>query len=70
MARKRAGELQKCKVCGSPVIMDETIIQARDGGQIKRTFLHCVNGECGHIQRVAEFPIDSPKVESTTRVRP
>lgn len=67
MARKGSSGLQKCKACGSPMIMDETIIQARDGGQIKRTFLHCVNGECGHIQRVAEFPIASHTPETGTR---
>jgi hypothetical protein len=69
MAKKRPEGLQKCKACGYPMIMDETIIQARDGGRIKRTFLHCVNGECGHIQRVAEFPVDTPEVGTVGRSR-
>ena len=67
MVRKGSGGLQKCKACGSPMILDETIIEARDGGRIKRTFLHCVNGECGHIIRVAEFPLDNQMPETGAR---
>jgi hypothetical protein len=40
------------------MIPDETIIDGRGGLRIKRTFLHCVNGQCGHIVRTGEFPMD------------
>ena len=69
MAKKRNGGLQKCKVCGFAMIIDETIIEARDGGKIRRTFLHCVNGECGHIERVGEYAVDSPAAAPTSQVR-
>jgi hypothetical protein len=59
MARKATGT-PKCKACGYPMIMDETIIEGGVGRQIRRTFLHCVNEECGHIQRVAEYPVEMP----------
>ncbi|HXT36928.1 MAG TPA: hypothetical protein VN837_15230 [Chloroflexota bacterium] len=42
------------------MIPDETIIEGRGGLKIKRTFLHCINGQCGHIVRTGEFPMDSP----------
>jgi len=37
------------------MIMDETTIQGRGGNRIKRTFLHCVNEQCGHIERIADL---------------
>jgi hypothetical protein len=39
------------------MIPDETIIEGGGGVKIKRTFLHCVNGQCGHIVRTGEFPL-------------
>lgn len=65
MAKSRNNGLPKCKVCGHPMITDETIIEGRGGRKIKRTFLHCVNGECGHIERTGEYPIEP----STTEVK-
>jgi len=37
------------------MILDETIVDAPGGRQIKRMFLHCVNGECGHIERLRDL---------------
>ena len=54
MAKKDHGAVQKCKACGSLMIIDETIVEAPGGRKIKRIFLHCVNGECGHIDRLRD----------------
>jgi hypothetical protein len=54
VAKKSSGGQPKCKACGFPMILDETIIQGRANQRIVRTFLHCINGECGHIERVGE----------------
>jgi hypothetical protein len=54
MVKKKRGALPKCKACGFPMILDETLVQGRGDTVIKRTFLHCVNGQCGHIDRVGE----------------
>ncbi len=54
MAKKDAGAVRMCKACGSPMIVDETVVAGAHGRRIKRTFLHCVNGECGHIDRLGE----------------
>ncbi len=54
MAKKDKGAVQKCKACGSPMILDETIIESAGNRRIKRVFLHCVNGECGHIDRLRD----------------
>jgi hypothetical protein len=59
MAKKDSGGPPKCKACGFPMILDETIIEGRANQRIVRTFLHCVNGECGHIDRVGEALLDS-----------
>ncbi len=59
MAKRGAEGPRKCKVCGFDMIPDETIIQGGAGLQIRRTFLHCVNGQCGHIVRTGEFPIEA-----------
>jgi len=67
MAKKQGG-VPKCKACGYPMIMDETIIEGRAGRKIKRTFLHCVNGTCGHIERVGEFPLDPAPPEAPVRI--
>jgi hypothetical protein len=69
MAKKHATGLQNCKACGFPMIMDETIIEGQNGGKIKRTFLHCVNGQCGHIVRVGEFAVDAVAPEPAPRLR-
>ncbi|HEY8286915.1 MAG TPA: hypothetical protein VIJ28_21200 [Chloroflexota bacterium] len=58
MAKRTLNNPPKCKACGFPMIPDETIIDGRGGLRIKRTFLHCVNGQCGHIVRTGEFPMD------------
>ena len=58
MAKRDAGGPRKCKVCGFDMIPDETIIQGGGGLRIRRTFLHCVNGQCGHIVRTGEFPVE------------
>jgi hypothetical protein len=44
------------------MIMDETIVQGQGGRSIKRTFLHCVNGQCGHIERAGDYLIDAAPV--------
>jgi len=41
------------------MIPDQTIIEGGAGLRIRRTFLHCVNGQCGHIVRTGEFPMDT-----------
>ena len=69
MAKKNPGAAPKCKACGYPMIMDETVIEGRWGYKIKRTFLHCVNGQCGHIERVGEFPIEQPTADRTVGTR-
>lgn len=69
MAKQRTNGLPKCNVCGYPMIMDETIIEGRGGRKIKRTFLHCVNGECGHITRVGEYTVESSGAEGGARAR-
>lgn len=51
------------------MIMDETIIEGHGGRKIKRTFLHCVNGECGHITRVGEYIVESSAAESGANPR-
>ena len=55
MAKKDLGAVQKCKACGSPMILDETTVDAPGGRKIKRMFLHCVNEECGHIERLRDL---------------
>jgi hypothetical protein len=69
MAKKGSGAIPKCKACGYPMIMDETIIDGRGGRKIKRTFLHCVNGQCGHIQRIGEFPLDPATADAGAKIR-
>ena len=64
---KKAGGTPKCKVCGYPMIMDETIIEGGAGRSIRRTFLHCVNEECGHIERVGEYVVDAPGTAAAQR---
>lgn len=66
MAKKTAG-MPRCRACGYPMIMDETIIEGGAGRKIRRTFLHCVNEECGHIDRVAEYPVDLPGATAAGR---
>jgi hypothetical protein len=36
------------------MIVDETTVDAPGNRKIKRVFLHCVNGECGHIERLRD----------------
>jgi hypothetical protein len=67
MAKKRNNGLPKCKACGYPMIPDETIIEGPGGRKIKRTFLHCVNGQCGHIDRTGEFPVEPASGEVKAR---
>jgi RNase P subunit RPR2 len=55
VAKKSSTAVPTCKACGHPMIMDETTIQGRGGNRIKRTFLHCVNEQCGHIERIADL---------------
>ena len=55
MAKRDQGAVQKCKACGSPMIVDETIVGAPGGKRIKRVFLHCINEECGHIDRIRDL---------------
>ena len=69
MAKRQHIGTPKCNVCGHPMIMDETIIEGRSGRKIKRTFLHCVNGECGHITRVGEYVVESSAAESGANPR-
>jgi len=69
MAGKKDSGAPKCKACGYPMIMDETIIAAQGNRNIKRTFLHCVNGQCGHIERVGEYFIDTQKSEGAAKAR-
>jgi hypothetical protein len=54
VAKKDPGAVQKCKACGSQMIVDETTVGAPGDRQIKRVFLHCVNGQCGHIERLRD----------------
>jgi hypothetical protein len=51
------------------MILDETIIEGRGGRKIKRTFLHCVNGQCGHIDRLGDYPLDTVAADSGVRSR-
>lgn len=69
MARKGSTGVPKCKACGYPMIMDETIVEGRGGLKIRRTFLHCVNGQCGHIERTGEYPIDTASGDTGLRTR-
>lgn len=69
MAKKGSSGVPKCKACGYPMIMDETIIEGKAGRRIKRTFLHCTNGQCGHIDRVGEYSIDPAPVDGGVRIR-
>jgi hypothetical protein len=69
MAKKRDQGVPKCKACGYPMIMDETIIEGPGGRKIKRTFLHCVNGQCGHIERVGEYPLEATASEGAAKLR-
>jgi hypothetical protein len=50
------------------MIIDETIIQGRGSQRIKRTFWHCVNGQCGHIDRIGDFPYEVPDTSGATKV--
>jgi hypothetical protein len=69
VAKKGSGGVPKCKACGYPMIPDETIIEGRAGRKIKRTFLHCVNGQCGHIERLGDYPLDPVGAEAGGRPR-
>ncbi len=54
MAKKDPGAVQRCKACGSQMIVDETLVAAPGNRTIKRLFFHCVNGQCGHIERIQD----------------
>jgi hypothetical protein len=51
------------------MIIDETIIQGRNDQRIKRTFWHCVNGQCGHIDRIGDFPYEAPGTTGAAKAR-
>jgi putative protein kinase ArgK-like GTPase of G3E family len=60
MAKKQAESGRTCKACGFPMILDETVVQGQGSTRIKRTFFHCVNGQCGHIDRVGDYLLEAP----------
>lgn len=69
MARKEAKGPRTCRACGSPMIIDETIIEGRGDQRIKRTFWHCVNGQCGHIDRIGDFPYEVTSTNGAPQAR-
>ncbi len=68
MARKDSKGPRTCKACGSPMIIDETTIQGRGDQRITRTFWHCVNGQCGHIDRIGDFPFEATGAGDAAKV--